>query len=110
MNTATAATPLTALSVECSPTHQAIITARKRLNDAVTDWDKSTDATAPPPAQEPTLRLIEAAREFLHAAGPLIEHLPAITAALGDAIDYRHDDGGACRDCQDAAVLEAISG
>jgi hypothetical protein len=46
-----------------------------------------------------TARIIDAARELATATRPLIEHLPAITAALVDAADYRGEDGGWCADC-----------
>lgn len=49
-----------------------------------------------------TTPAVMAARELALAVQPLIVHLPAITAALDDAIDYRCDDGGWCRDCNAA--------
>jgi hypothetical protein len=59
--------------------------------------EKNTD-TIDPAAVSGALA---AARELACAAEPLITHLPAIIAALGDAADYRGDDGW-CADCTTA--------
>ena len=48
-----------------------------------------------------TSDVVAAVREFTTAAQPLIDHLPAIIAALGDATDYRSDDGGWCTGCSE---------
>lgn len=60
--------------------------------------EKNTDTTDPVAMRG----ALAAAREFAFAAEPLITHLPAIIAALGDAADYRGDDGGWCTDCTTA--------
>lgn len=73
-----------------------ILNATPALNPSTTTRGEESPETAIPVSADGVLT---AARAFASAAGPLIDHLPVIIAALQDAADYRGDDGGWCTDC-----------
>jgi hypothetical protein len=86
---------------EHTPGEQAIARYHRRLTEALAHLDTATTGTAPKDQAkpEPALEIVTAARDLATAVRPLIEHLPAITAALDDAAVWREDDDGWCHGC-----------
>lgn len=86
---------------ERTAAEQAMIDRHRHLTQALARLDAATCGDGADEAV--VVRLIAhvgvVARAAATATQPLIDHLPAITAALGDAADYRGGDGGWCHDC-----------
>jgi hypothetical protein len=94
----------TLFSRECTAAEQILTDRHKHLTEALAHLDTAThngDVGAATLTRL-TARVIATARDLTAATRPVIDHLPAITAALADAADYRGDNGGWCADCNNA--------